>query len=154
LTDARTPIAHANSHQVNGSDPMPAQGLVQSNFVEVTVDTVSASSTFSPLLSTTFTTGAHALIIIAAGHISCSQAIVDMNVRLVVDGTSVGGGQVQSAAANVATPFALQAAASVTAGQHTISLEWKTATGNAQCRPISGNIDGECASIIVQEVTC
>ena len=154
LMNERTPTPHATSHMVGGTDVIQPNGLVQTNFVKVTSDTVSPSTTFVSLVSTQMTTGNNALLITAAGHVSCSVANTNMNIRIVVDGTSVGGGQVHSTASNVANPFALQAAVSVTAGIHVISIEWKTSAGNIQCCPVSLNVDGECASIIIQEVTC
>jgi hypothetical protein len=130
-----------------------ASTLLQTSLLSVAADTTTTSTTFVDLLSITLTTGANKLLIHAAGAISNAGANVNMKLRLLVDGVSIGGIQLRSPAAAIGTGFALVDKVTVTAGSHTVKLQWLTASSTAQCRPVTGNVDGESANLLIEEVT-
>jgi hypothetical protein len=128
--------------------------LLQTSFTRVAADTTSTSTSFATLLTVTITTGANPVTIVASGSVSNSSANVNMRLRVTVDGTSVGGVQLRSPAAGIGDAFSIVfKTAALTAGSHTIILQWATASGTIQCRPVTGNVDAESAGMLVTEVT-
>lgn len=128
--------------------------LAQTQAAQVVADASTTSTSFVDLLTVNITTEANAVIIRAMGHVSNSSANVNMRLRVLVDGVSVGGGQVRSASASgIAVPFALQFKTGVlSAGAHVIKLQWATVSSTMRCRPVAA-ADSETASLVVEEVT-
>jgi hypothetical protein len=128
--------------------------LLQTVATQVTTDVTNAVAGWQPLLTINITTGANPLIISAAGAISNTGTSNNMGLRVTVDGVSTRGVQLRSPAINTGAAFSINVkTAPVSAGAHTIILEWQTSAGTEQCRPLTANIDGESASLVVKEVT-
>jgi hypothetical protein len=127
--------------------------LLQTAEAHISTDVTNAVAGFQTLLTMSITTGANALIISAAGSISCTLAANAMAVRVTVDGASQGGCQIKCVSNNIGQSFNLRVKTAVlTAGAHTILLQWQTAGGTQQCRFVT-NPDAESASLVVEEVT-
>ena len=127
--------------------------LLQTAEARITVDTTNSTAGWQTLLTVTMVTGANPLLISAVGSISQSAFANVMNTRITVDGASYGGCTIKCQANNQGSPFALKVkTAALTAGSHTILVQWQTAGGTQQCRPVA-NPDAESASLVIEEVT-
>jgi hypothetical protein len=130
-----------------------SQTLLQTAFSEITADTTTTSASFVDLLTVTLTTGANSLLIMAAANISNASANVNVQVRVTLDGVAQRGSLTRSPSASGCQAVAITLKRTVSAGSHTIKVQWLTASSTAQCRPITAAVDKEHASLLVQEVT-
>lgn len=133
---------------------LPAQAVLQTGFINVVANTTLTSTAFTTLLTLTPTVQAGSrLVIRASGAVSSSANNTNNRLRVTVDGVSVGGVQMRNSTANVAVGFAFEfRTAALTAGAHTIALQWAAASGTIQCRPVA-NPDAESACLSITEVT-
>ena len=126
--------------------------LNQTIFTNITSNVSTTSTSFVNLLSTNITTTVanSNLLIFAAGSISNTNSNINMFVRVVVDGDSKGGVELRGQG-GIGIAFSIVNKIAVSAGLHTISLQWKTSSATMQCRPTI-NVDGESASLLIEEV--
>lgn len=130
-----------------------ASVLVNTASADISVNTTTNQSSFLDLLTVNITAaGAGFFCIFANGAVSNSAANVNMRLRVLVDGVSIGGMQLRSPATNIGTAFSFNKRVAVAAGARVVKLQWATVSGNMQCRPVA-NPDAESASLLVQEVT-
>lgn len=128
--------------------------LKQTAFAEITTDTTSTSSSWADLLSLNITTGAGYLAVFASAGFSCSNATARlMGLRLVVDGTPIRAVSSASASTAIAESFSIVSRVAVSAGAHTVKLQWRVSAGyTIRCRPVAYPDDEHC-SLLVMEVT-
>lgn len=132
--------------------PGATPGLVQTDFVELTVDDATTSTTFVTLLTSNITTGANKLIIqMSASVVKSGGGNPALNMRIKIDGTPLrgAGGQLVTDPTSVSL---MAETAVLTAGAHTVLLEWKVSTGTAEINPVTMP-DSEHCSLYVQEVS-
>lgn len=145
-------VIQAAPSAVGGVFVPPAGYVIQTQSAQIAANTTSASVAFATLLTVNITTsGPNRLNIRAAGACSIGTANVNARLRITVDGVSRGGVQFRSAAVNIGAGFAIERTLVVAAGARVVLLQWATASGTIQCRPVA-NVDAESASLVVQEV--
>ena len=127
--------------------------VLQTDSAEVTTDTTSPSTSFVDLLTVNMTTGANFIIIDVTASLSTDGANNNAQIRILVDGASKGGGGEDLRTSGVASSFAIKKRIPITAAAHVIKLQWRTNSNTLQCRPITGAVDVEHASLVVQEVS-
>lgn len=123
----------------------------QSKFAEVTADTTTTSTTFVGLLSINITTDDGYLIIHSASSSSCSSANRQIFFQVLVDSVAKRGYAVRLSGANNAEGSAVVIRVPVTAGAHTVALQWRVSASTGQVRPVS--FIEESASLLVEEVS-
>lgn len=120
--------------------------FVQSAEAALSADS-SASTSFADLLSVTLTTGANVLI--AKSTFSGTAGVASGTVRILLDGLVVRGSTVTTGA----RASAMQHRATVTAGSHTVKIQWRAGTlGSFTCNPASAP-DADHASLVAEEYT-
>ena len=129
-----------------------SQELVQTQMVEVILDTTTASATFVDLLSLTLTTGANSIIVQATFAAGNTNANIDEFFRVVIDGVAVRGAGIRVITSSGASSGAISCKRAVTAAAHTVKLQWRTSNNTARIRPVTAP-DAEHACLIVSEVT-
>lgn len=132
---------------------MPLYGppnLVQTKFVEITSDTSTTSTTFVDLLSTTLTTQGGALLI--HFDVSCSNSNTgkEIDFQVLLDGTVKKAGGVRYNGTPAGDLSLSYKTAILTAGSHTVKVQWKTESNTANIRPVTAPT-GESASMTILE---
>jgi hypothetical protein len=127
--------------------------FIQSVFKEITVDTTTTSMVLVPLLSQTITIGVGGILIIHfSTSVSATNAASTMSYRLSIDGVAQRATAQRVAAAGEPQSAALvYRKTGLSAGIHTILIEWNTSQGTARIRPVS-NPDSEHCSLLIEEV--
>jgi hypothetical protein len=129
--------------------------VIQTQHATVTTDTTTTSSSFVTLLSVTInvTHANNRLVIHAAGSLGHSNANVTVRFRILVDGVSIGGGSARTPGAsnNYVTMALARVTGPLTAGNHTVTLQWLTPSGTVRVRPVA-NVDNESATLLAQEI--
>jgi len=132
-------------------NPSSAERLVQTAFTEVTSDTTTTSTTFVDLLSITITTGTNNLLIYVSHSFGNTSAFgAQVFVRLVLDGAAVRGAADQ-ASSTFASSGAIASKKAVTAGSHTIKVQWRVGGSTGQCRPVAAPDSEHCALLVIEE---
>jgi len=129
---------------------------IQTAFVRITSDTTTTSTTFTDLtgVTLTLTTGACDLLIWFTFSASNSSANRAISFSVLFDGTSYMGAMVRPPGASIADSGAMVLRIpSVSAGSHTVKIQWKVSANTGQIRPVTGAPLEEHAALLVQEVT-
>lgn len=127
--------------------------LLQSTFIEQVADTTTTSASFVTLLtqSITIQTGSILLIDVSAS-ISNTTNNNNVDIQITIDGTPARGAGTRVPVANQPGGFAIvYRKTGLTAGAHTVLLQWRTGANTARCRPTT--TVNEHASLRIQEVT-
>lgn len=133
--------------------PSGSSILVKTAQINITANTTTNQASFQDLLTLNITAaGAGFFCIFADGAVSNTNSNVNMRLRVLLDGVSIGGVQMRVAASNIAMGFGFNTRVAVAAGARVVKLQWATANNTMQCRPVA-NPDAESASLLVQEVT-
>lgn len=103
-------------------------------------DATTTSASFVDLLSSTFTVGgAVTAQTLGVATISTSLAAV-VAFQFLLDGTAVGVPHDLTVALGASVPIMLLVPSmALSAGSHTLKLQWKTTLGTARCRPVTAN---------------
>lgn len=129
-----------------------APTLLQSVFTEQTADTSTTSTSFVTLLTRAITIQTGSILLIDTTASISNTGVSAIDIQVTIDGTPVRGSGTRTTAANVPNSLALTfRRAGLSAGSHTILLQWRTSTGTARCRPTTTL--NEHASLRIQEVT-
>lgn len=129
---------------------------VKSAFAEQTTD-VAAGAAFADLLTIAITTGANKLNIAFSAGIGLSFTILGISstvsFRILLDGVPLRGTATSASLTGLQGSAALRLQAPVTAGPHTITLQWRVVgvAAAADIRPVTAP-DFEHASLLVEEV--
>jgi hypothetical protein len=121
--------------------------IVQSNFSEITANTTTTSTSLVTLKTTTLTTGAGYLNIYATFSTSNATAGSTNNFILNIDGSASNGSSVL--ATDVADCGVIYKKIAVSAGSHTVILQWSVSAGTGMVRPV--NTIAEHASLLIVE---
>jgi hypothetical protein len=126
------------------------QVLANRVYGALTVDTTTASGTYSTLITASITTllatGFLLIHVSACGDKTTNAGIISLQV--VVDGV-VAKGTYTAVAANSQFAVPLQWRVAVAKGPHVVTLQWKTSTANATINAVS--VNEEHATMLVQE---
>lgn len=117
-------------------------------------DTTTNSATFVDLLSASFTlqNAGDILVIIARASISGNDKVNSCSARITVDTVAKQGAYIAAGVAVTGGSFILtERVTGLSAGAHTIALQWKTSGGTLSCRPVAA-VDSESASILCLEL--
>lgn len=147
----------------NGSSATPTYqnsvgSLLQTASAKVTADQTTTSSTLVDLTgaSVTLTTSASTKLLIGVSYsMSNASALGSTNrIALVIDGTvETNSGFTTPLISNVLQGGGFSILKTgLSAGSHTIKLQWSNTTGTTQCRPVTAAPTTEHASITVMEV--
>jgi hypothetical protein len=128
-----------------------AGGMVQSKFVEVAADVSTTSTTWVDLLSTTITTLAGFLLLTTTVSPNTSSTSAGFYIRLLLDGVAVRGASGYAGSATFNETVSIVSKEAVTAGLHTVKVQWRVSTGTLRCRPVTAP-DQDHASLLIQEV--
>jgi uncharacterized membrane protein len=132
-----------------------ANGLLQTQFAEVTANTTTASTTFVDLLTVTLTTTAGSALLINFGSSSSNTTASRTNAfRVTVDGVAKRGAAARiTTVSEAAGAVIVQKVTGLAAGSHTVKVQWRvTSSSTAQIRPVASP-DTEYAALLVKEVT-
>jgi hypothetical protein len=131
----------------------------QTVFANVTTDTTTTSTTFVDLISTTIVVSDVAFLHI---HATCCSSTADAIInrihrfQVLVDGSlPVVGSAFGVAALALSLPVTggiVVYTGALTAGSHTIKLQWKVSGSTGQVRPVT-HTDDEHASLLICEVS-
>ena len=135
-----------------GGDTGNMLPFIQSAFADQGSDVTTTSTTWVDLLSVTLTTGANFLIIMASFSATTALAANNVMFRLLVDGVAKRGASTMDTV-SFASSGAIHGRYVVSAGEHTIKLQWQasSALSAARVRP-AANPESEHASLLVMEV--
>jgi hypothetical protein len=133
------------------SDHVHKAALQQTSFAEITSDTTTTSLTYVDLLSVTITTIAGNISIYASASGDNTNNARLSKYRIMIDGVA-DRGFVANVSPSLPDSGAIVLRRAVTAGSHTIKLQWATSANTARIRPIT-NPDTDHASLLVEEVT-
>lgn len=124
-----------------------------SRLVDVTVDKITTSPSFRPLMTQTVNVSAGSTLLLnLSASIAASLVTSTVYLRIQVDGVTVRSAGTSSPAP--ATPSAIALACQktgLTEGDHIITVQWRVTAGSAHIRPVA-KADAEHASLLVQEV--
>jgi len=125
---------------------------VHATFTEVTVDTTTTSLAFTDLLTLGVNTGASSALVLTSFSVSNTLSNKPVFLRVLVDGVVKRAASIISNGSNIASSGAIILKSSVTAGDHTVKVQWKILAhpGVAQCRP-SSQPETEHVSLLVME---
>lgn len=130
-------------------------GIIQTDFIEVTVNTATTSTTFVNLLTRTITTGDNPVIVRFSASCGNTSATQWTEFRLVIDSVATTGFAIFSTSSGNGNSGALvHKTAALTPGAHTFNIDWHIGTfvgGNATINPTTVNTDH--AVLILEEVT-
>lgn len=129
---------------------------LQTSFVKLASDITTTSTTFVDMtgITLTLTTVGGDLLVNFSFSISNTNANRLLNVRVMLDGVTQGGASTRITAVDAPGSGAIVLRLTgVSAGSHTVKVQWMTASATAQCRPVTGAIDGEHANLLVQEIS-
>jgi hypothetical protein len=122
-------------------------------FSEQTTDTTTASTTFVTLLTANITNTVNSNLLIQATVSSANDTINTTNYfRITVDGTPIRGFSERYSTAGTTKSASLVSKQSITAGAHTVLLQWRVSGGTASVAPVTSP-DAQHASILLSEVT-
>lgn len=136
----------------DGTTWKPAIGVLQTVQNEITVNQTTTSGAFTNLITQSITTGANFLIVTFDVTTSNNSGTAQNFFRIRVDGVTERAGGCRMAAANTAQGVSLSARVPVTAGTHSVTVDWYRSAGTAQIRPVAAP-DSEGGSLIIWEVT-
>lgn len=134
----------------------PGGSYVKSVFVEQATD-VAAGAAFADLLVAAITTGANKISIAFSAGIGLSFTVLGIlstvSFRILLDGVPLRGTSTSASLTGLKGSAALQLQTPVTAGPHTVTLQWKVVgvAAAADIRPVTAS-DFEHASLLVEEV--
>lgn len=129
----------------------PAQRLVQTAFAEITTDTTTTSTSFVDLLTITLTTATNNLLIYVSHSFGNTSAFgAQVFVRLLLDGAAIRGAGDQ-ASSTFASSGAIITKEAVTAGSHTIKVQWRVGSNTGQCRPVAAPDSEHCSLLVIEE---
>lgn len=133
--------------------PTGPANLVQTKATGVATDTTTTSTTLVTLFSTTITVSAGTkLLITFAVSVSNNSNNRTMNFVMSIDGTPVRGTDVIPAGTNVGASGTIwYLATGLSAGSHTVLIQWSTSAGTGQIRPQTTN--NEWAWLFFTETT-
>jgi hypothetical protein len=130
------------------------KSLVKTTLTSLAVDASTNSGTWVDLLSSSVTTTIGTQLLLFA-HVSCdnsnNKGSAIQYFRLNVDGTGQKGVAATVQVNAEPVTVALVGQASVTAGSHTVKLQWYTSKGTVRCRPVTLP-DENSAVMITEEV--
>jgi len=154
-------VSVTNGNGVSGNPIISATGaFLQSVSAKVSADQTTTSSTLVDLpgASVTLTTSAGSkLLIMASYSMSNASALGSVNrIALVIDGV-VESGCNSCFQTPLISNFSQGGSigtlkTGLSAGSHTIKLQWSNTAGTTQCRPVTGAPNTEGATITVVEV--
>lgn len=124
--------------------------VVQSFFDELTVDTTTTSTTFVDLLTRAITTDATNILVLVTAGASNTNSDKFVAFRITVDGVAVRAVS-STGKSNNAETHAILCKKAVSAGAHTVKLQWKVEVNTGQIRPVAA-VDTEHCSMQTQEV--
>lgn len=130
-----------------------APTLLQTTFTELTLDTTTGLGTFGDLLTQVITIQAGSILLIhftaSAGNTSTATTI---DFQITIDAVAARGTGMRTVAINVPMGNAIvYRKTGLSAGLHTIKVQWRTGGGSARIRPAT--TVNEHASLMIQEVT-
>lgn len=131
--------------------PMVPERLLQTTFAELTVDTTTTSGTPIDLLSQSIVTQDSVVLI----HFSASAnnngaANRTISFLMLVDGITVEGSAIRTNQNGFGNSTSMVFKTRLTAGPHTIKIQWFTNASTAQIRPASTSDEHAC--LIIEEV--
>ena len=125
----------------------------QSIFAEKAADATTTSTTFVTLLSQAITlAGSTSLLIHFSAGVSNTTNAAITSFRVTVDGVAKRGTSFKAPSASGAGGVAIILKVDgLSAGAHTVLVEWKVSGGTGQVRPVAA-VDAEHASLLLEEV--
>lgn len=130
-----------------------APTLLQTTFTELTLDTPTGSGTFVDLLTQAITIQAGSVLLIhftASASNTSNATTIDF--QITIDAAAVRGTGMRTVAANIPSGNAIvYRKTGLSAGAHTVKVQWRTGGGQARIRPAT--TVNEHASLVIQEVT-
>lgn len=149
-----TANAEGSSTSLARADHVHISPLIQTTYDEIAVDTTTTSTTYVTLLSRNVTVTAGTKLLIRFSACSSLNTATDQTIffRLTVDGVvRVTAGRFSTDNNAIIGTSINYVATGLAAGSRTVLLEWRTTGNTAQIR--SATIEGESASLLVEEVT-
>jgi len=134
-------------------DAGQAGNFIQSAQSQITVDTATASTSFSNLLtlSMTFGSSGTSIAIVRFTGAGSTSSGTNTQFQLMIDGYAVSAANALSVSTSLA-PVAIQYRTALAFGVHTFTVRWKlSGAGAAAINPVSAP-NNEHATIIVEEV--
>lgn len=126
------------------------QGVLQSQYNRLTVDTTTNSTSFVDLLSLNITTGANHLVVhfTVAGENTRNDR--EVYFRLQIDGVTKIGTTLSGVGGPRATTAALVFKEAISAGAHTVKIQWSVESDTGRVLPVTYP-DMEHAALYVEE---
>lgn len=125
-----------------------ASRLYQTQFVEQTIDTSTGSATFGPLLSQAITTTAGSYLLITTTVSLSNTANANNDIQITIDGAAVRGATIRSNVGTGGSAAITYRKSGLSAGAHTIAVQWRTSSGSARIRPATQVMEHASLSII------
>lgn len=136
-------------------DPAPPGAVVQRVYTAVggTVTTTSTYPTYATLLTLSITTGPN---IIQAFFTTCFDSTTTAPLlgyfRIMIDGTILRGGACRTVDTGQGCALAILGRRAVTAGSHTVTVEWAAQSGGVCNIEVGSNPDIRHGALLVEEV--